>query len=106
MAGIPAIRYNYIAGPTEITITGTSATLAALMTAAGASIDASIQRITFLSSLNLRLVSWAGGVAAVDGVNQFPDLAITELDIGKVHADKLQFISNGTSVKISIVQEG
>ncbi len=105
MPGFQAIRYNIIAGPTEITVTGTNATLAALMTAASESIDENTKRVTFLSS-NLRLVSWANGVPAVDGVNQFPDLGGIEMDIDKNIADVLRFISDGTSVKIGIVQEG
>lgn len=105
MPGFQAIRYNIIAGPTEITVTGTSATLAALMTTAGKEIDEGTRRITFLSS-NLRLVSWANGVTAVDGTNQFPDLGGMEMDVDKNIADVLRFVSDGTSVKISIVQEG
>ena len=105
MSGILAIRYNHIKGPTEITVTGTSATLMALMTAAGATIDDGIQRLTFSTS-DLRLVSWADGVAAVDGVNQFPNSVGFQLDVGKVHANRLRFISDGTSVKMSVVQEG
>jgi len=105
MAGFQAIRYDIIAGPDEIAVTGTSMTLGALMAAVGTSINGNTKRITLLSS-NLRLVSWANGVAAVDGTNQFPDLGGVEMDVGKIAADALRFISDGTSVMVSVVQEG
>lgn len=99
--GFLAPRYHLLAGPDEITITGTSKTLTEL----GITFDESLLRLTLLSS-NLGSVSWANGKPAVAGVNTFPDLAGVEIDGQAGAFGALEFITDGAEVKVSVVQEG
>ncbi|GAG45163.1 unnamed protein product [marine sediment metagenome] len=99
--GFLAPRYHLLAGPDEITVTGTSKTLTEL----GIVFDDSILRLTLLSS-NLWLVSWANGEPAVAGINNFPGIVGIELNGAEGAFEALRFITNGTEVKVSVVQEG
>ncbi len=96
-----AIRYNLIAGPDEVTVTGTSQTLAEL----GVILGSTILRLTLIST-NLSGVSWANDKAAVDGVNPLPDLVMIEMEATRGTSEKLEFITDGTEIKVSVVQEG
>lgn len=101
MTGFPAQRYNIVAGPDEVTVDGTSKTLATL----GITLDEHMKRLTLISS-SLLEISWARGIAAVDGTNQLPDLGMIEMDVSLEDAGVLQFVTDGVSVALSIVQEG
>ena len=99
-----APRYVLIAGPDEVTVNGTSTTLAVLLVAVGSEINKDAKRLT-LHSANLSGISWANGETAVDGVNQFPDLGMIEMDVAAEVAGVLEFVTDGTEIKVSVVQE-
>ena len=94
-------RQHLLEGPDEITITGTSQTLEEL----GVTLNSAMVVLTLVSS-SMYLVSWAKGKTAVDGINPMPSFEALELNIYPAEAALLEFVTDGTEVKMSIMQEG
>ena len=94
-------RQHLLEGPDEITITGTSQTLEEL----GVTLNSAMVVLTLISG-NMYLVSWAKGETAVDGTNPMPSFESLELKIYPDEAALLEFVTDGTEVKMSIMQEG
>ena len=96
----PDIRFNFIAGPIEVTVSTSSQTLAEL----GVTLDEATKRITLISQ-NMEQISWAYDTPAIDGTNKLPGLGLIEIDIDNNSGSKLEFIATG-SIVMSVVQEG
>ena len=106
--GIPSnleAAYDVLAGPTEVSVTTTTATLAALLAAASpaGALDDGLHVLTLI--IQGAGVAWANGAAAVAATNDL-SAGTHELRIQADNAALLQFICASGTVKMSVVQEG
>lgn len=92
---------SLITGPDEITINGTSKTLAKM----GITLNSATTVITLISR-DMSLISWAKGGTAIAGINSMPNLEMFTINIYSEEAASLEFVTDGDEVKASIMQEG
>lgn len=101
-AVLAAAAAKLLSAPAVVTITTGSQTLADLMTAAGASVGASLKRLTLKPQDPG--IYWNSGAAATTSTATLNEAV--EMGCDKAAADALQFIVASGTVKLEIVQEG